>query len=263
MFVGGPNQRKDFHIQEGNEFFFQLRGKMELVTLEQDQRDSVKIEVGQVFCLPSRVPHSPQRKTPGSLGLVIERRREKGEMDGLIYYTDFEKCDSVQWEKFFPCTDLRKNLPCVIGAYNEFLASEDSKNKLEWPESNRPMCQDRTCKTPLPFSLEDFLSDNSDKLAIGNVLPLFGPDHPANEFQVLVVGGPKEQVNQCFPFETWLYQLHGDAYVTVTNGTLKLTEGCCCIVEENVAFEVYWPAGSVGLMVQEDPRVNKNKGSAP
>ena len=29
----------------------------------------------------------------GSFGLVVERRREEKEMDGLIYYEDFETCD--------------------------------------------------------------------------------------------------------------------------------------------------------------------------
>ena len=33
MFVGGPNRREDFHLEEGSEFFFQLRGDMELPTL--------------------------------------------------------------------------------------------------------------------------------------------------------------------------------------------------------------------------------------
>ena len=47
-----------------------------------------------MFILPSRVPHSPQRSAD-SLGLVIERRREEGEMDALRWYTDFQVCDGT------------------------------------------------------------------------------------------------------------------------------------------------------------------------
>ena len=34
MVVGGPNSRKDFHVDPGEEFFFQLEGDMLLRTVE-------------------------------------------------------------------------------------------------------------------------------------------------------------------------------------------------------------------------------------
>jgi len=34
MFVGGPNTRSDFHINEGSEFFWMYRGRMELPIIE-------------------------------------------------------------------------------------------------------------------------------------------------------------------------------------------------------------------------------------
>mmetsp|Transcript_12380 Transcript_12380/g.35058 ORF Transcript_12380/g.35058 Transcript_12380/m.35058 type:complete len:321 (-) Transcript_12380:126-1088(-) len=259
MFVGGPNERTDFHLEEGDEFFFQMRGDMELVTVQQDQRENVQIKSGHVFCLPSRIPHSPQRKVPGSFGLVVERRREEGEMDGLIYYTDFGKCDKVQWERFFPCTDLKKDLPPVIGAYKAFMASDESARELQWPDEDRPVRQDRSSRVPAPFALDDFLSKHSEELARGALLPLFGPDQPRSELLASVAGGPGEQHAEGSPHETWLYQIRGAAYVTVPSGTLKLSEGCCCIVEPGVGYEVCRAAGSAGLVLQMDPAAAKGK----
>ena len=90
MFVGGPNQREDFHLEEGSEFFYQLRGNMELPTVQAGQRTLVTIREGEVYLLPSRIPHSPQRPERGSIGLVVERQRYEDEPpDGLRFYTDF------------------------------------------------------------------------------------------------------------------------------------------------------------------------------
>ena len=50
--------------------------------LEQGKRKNVPIREGEVFLLPARVPHSPQRG-PGTIGLVAERKRKAEELDGL------------------------------------------------------------------------------------------------------------------------------------------------------------------------------------
>ena len=78
MFVGGPNRREDFHLEEGSEFFFQLRGDMELPTLQAGRRELVRIREGEVYLLPSRIPHSPQRPEPAD-----RRRPAKGAWHSL------------------------------------------------------------------------------------------------------------------------------------------------------------------------------------
>ena len=49
MFVGGPNTRTDFHLDEGSEFFWMYRGRMELPIIEQGKRRVIKINEGDVF----------------------------------------------------------------------------------------------------------------------------------------------------------------------------------------------------------------------
>ena len=48
FFVGGPNQRKDFHLEEGEELFYMKKGDMELVILEGGQFKTVVIKEGEV-----------------------------------------------------------------------------------------------------------------------------------------------------------------------------------------------------------------------
>ena len=83
MLVGGPNARKDFHVDPGEEFFFQLEGDMLLRTVQQGRLVDVPIGEGEVLLLPPNVPHSPQRRA-GTVGLVIERERRPGELDALL-----------------------------------------------------------------------------------------------------------------------------------------------------------------------------------
>ena len=80
----------------------------------------MKIREGEVYLLPSRIPHSPQRPETESIGLVIERQRYEDEPpDGLRWYTDFESCDAVLWERYFHCRDLGRDLVPVVTAFRE------------------------------------------------------------------------------------------------------------------------------------------------
>jgi 3-hydroxyanthranilate 3,4-dioxygenase len=257
MFVGGPNTRKDFHLEEGSEFFYQLKGHMELPTVQNGKRVLVKIPAGHVFLLPSRIPHSPQRPVEGSLGLVIERERLPDEQDALIFFEDFETCDSIQWEEFFRCNDLGKDLPPVIGRYKEWLASRKADETQKLEEDARPIRQNRTTEVPAPFPISEFLAANSELLAKGGSVLLFGEDHPDKEIRPVVVGGPSEQKLEAWTGETWLMQLRGAADIRLPDGVLRLEEGCCCTVRSGTALEVSRPEGSIGMVVKADSMGNK------
>lgn len=119
MVVGGPNSRKDYHIDPGEEFFYQLEGEMVLKLVEDGEFRDVPIKAGEIFLLPANVPHSPQRMA-GGVGLVMERRRREGELDGLRWYC--EGCHEVLYEEFFHLTDITKELAPVMA---KFMASEE------------------------------------------------------------------------------------------------------------------------------------------
>ena len=75
MVVGGPNSRKDYHYNEGEEFFYQVEGDITLKIVEDGEMKEVSIKEGEVFLLPPKVPHSPRRPAD-TIGLVIERYRK-------------------------------------------------------------------------------------------------------------------------------------------------------------------------------------------
>src|SRR5881394_3348241 len=71
MVVGGPNSRKDFHVDPSEEFFYQLEGDMILKTIQDESHVDVAIHEGDIFLLPANMPHSPRRPA-NTVGLVIE-----------------------------------------------------------------------------------------------------------------------------------------------------------------------------------------------
>lgn len=114
MIVGGPNARKDFHVDEGEELFHQLEGDIVVRIVEDGKIRDIEINEGDVFLLPPRVPHSPQR-TAGSIGMVVERRRREGELDGFQWYC--ENCGNKLHEVFIQLTDITKQLKPVFDAF--------------------------------------------------------------------------------------------------------------------------------------------------
>ena len=119
MVVGGPNQRSDFHVDPGEEFFYQLEGDMTLRTVQDGRIVDLPIREGEVFLLPALVPHSPQRQ-PDTVGLVVERRRRAGEQDGLQWYC--EKCNTRLYEEFFELTNIETQFPAVFQRFYDNVA---------------------------------------------------------------------------------------------------------------------------------------------
>ncbi len=111
MVVGGPNSRKDFHTNKTEELFYQIEGDITVRTIQDNQIVDINIREGEMFLLPGSVPHSPMRG-PDTVGLVIEKVRDKDEEDSFSWYC--ENCHNKLFEKFIPVNDIVKDLPPVM-----------------------------------------------------------------------------------------------------------------------------------------------------
>lgn len=109
--VGGPNARSDFHINQGEEFFYQIEGDMNLRILDEGKPKDVPIRQGEIFLLPGNVPHCPQRKA-GTIGLVIERQRRPEEKDGLMWICS--NCGEKLYAEYFHLTDIVSQMQPVF-----------------------------------------------------------------------------------------------------------------------------------------------------
>nr|XP_060463831.1 3-hydroxyanthranilate 3,4-dioxygenase [Panthera onca] len=252
MFVGGPNIRKDYHIEEGEEVFYQFKGDMILQVLERGKHRDVTIRQGEIFLLPAGVPHSPQRFAD-TVGLVIERRRLKTELDGLRYYVG-DTAD-VLFEKWFYCEDLGTQLAPII---QEFFSSEQHKTGEPIPDQllKEPPFPLSTRSIMEPMSLEAWLDRHRRELQAGTPLSLFGDTY---ETQVIVHGqgsskGPRQDV------DVWLWQLEGSSVVTIGEQRLSLAPDDSLLVPAGNAYAWERGQGSVALAVTQDPARKKPLG---
>jgi len=84
----GPNSRTDFHIDPGDEIFYQLEGELNLHYMTPEQKHEITvIKEGELFLMPANVPHSP-RRGEGSWTFVIERKRRPDEQDRFVWYCE-------------------------------------------------------------------------------------------------------------------------------------------------------------------------------
>jgi 3-hydroxyanthranilate 3,4-dioxygenase len=119
MAVGGPNSRKDFHHDPGEELFLQIEGTMVLKTVQGDQIVEVPIRAGEIFLLPREMPHSPQRPA-GTVGIVVERRRKPEELDGFSWYC--EHCGHQLYMERVPVGNIETELPAIFARFYSSLA---------------------------------------------------------------------------------------------------------------------------------------------
>jgi 3-hydroxyanthranilate 3,4-dioxygenase len=113
MVVGGPNARKDYHYNESEELYYQVEGNITLKIIDEGIPKDIPINEGDMFLLPPKTPHSPQRGA-NTVGLVIEKIRET-EKDGFLWYC--ESCGHQLYEEYQLITDIVTQLPPVMDAF--------------------------------------------------------------------------------------------------------------------------------------------------
>jgi 3-hydroxyanthranilate 3,4-dioxygenase len=111
MVIGGPNDRRDFHVDPGDEFFYQLEGDITLRTVQHGKLVDVPIRAGEVLLLPANTPHSPRRPA-NTIGLVVERVRGAHERDGFQWYC--ARCQHKLHEEFAVITDIETQMPPIF-----------------------------------------------------------------------------------------------------------------------------------------------------
>ncbi|SEK37301.1 3-hydroxyanthranilate 3,4-dioxygenase [Colwellia chukchiensis] len=125
MVVGGPNQRSDFHYNPTPELFYQLQGEMVLKVVNQDYASNannsraptftdIHIKAGEIFMLPPKVLHSPQR-FENSIGLVVEQKRAPTQQDALFWFC--QQCNNPLYSEQFSLKNIETDLPKVFNNF--------------------------------------------------------------------------------------------------------------------------------------------------
>ncbi|XP_076825898.1 3-hydroxyanthranilate 3,4-dioxygenase-like [Clavelina lepadiformis] len=234
MYVGGPNIRKDYHIEEGEELFYMLKGDMILKIVEKGEHKDVLIKEGEIFLLPARIPHSPQRKED-TVGLVIERERSEVELDILRYFVD--NSTDILFEKKFQCANLGTQLAPLI---KEFFNSEPHKTGIpnqDFLIEKMPFKLDQESAVMKPQSLQDALSQcNSDN-------SLFGQSKHKNQFEVKVFCAGSSEF-QTGPAEHWIWQKSGSSCLKIGNDVMQLLSEDSILVPPKTSY--VWDRGLDG-----------------
>ncbi|ROS01684.1 3-hydroxyanthranilate 3,4-dioxygenase [Sinobacterium caligoides] len=113
--VGGPNSRSDYHIDPVEEFFYQFKGNSFVRIMGDDGPYDMPLKEGDIFLMPPRVPHSPQRPEEGSLCLVIEPKRPDGQLDAFEWYC--ESCNYLVHRVEVQLKSIVDDLPPLFKAF--------------------------------------------------------------------------------------------------------------------------------------------------
>jgi 3-hydroxyanthranilate 3,4-dioxygenase len=119
MIVGGGNERNDFHDDPREEFFYQIKGDMNLVIWPEHGTEPVDMPIreGEVYLLPPNVRHSPQRPEKDSVGLVVEYQRAIGQLDGFEW--SCPNCAHLVHRVEVQLQAIDKDLPPLFTAFDE------------------------------------------------------------------------------------------------------------------------------------------------
>jgi 3-hydroxyanthranilate 3,4-dioxygenase len=119
--VGGPNQRRDFHDDPTEEFFYQLKGDIALRVIEEVGKPPVEIPIheGEVFLLPKHMRHSPQRGA-NTIGMVVEMPRPDGAVDAFEWYCP--QCHQLVYRAEVKLKSIVKDLPPL---FEKFYGNEE------------------------------------------------------------------------------------------------------------------------------------------
>lgn len=254
FFVGGPNQRKDYHIEEGEELFYMLKGDMCLKVVEQGKHKDIPIKEGEIFLLRGSMPHSPQRDAD-TVGLVLERERDLSEKDGLRYYID--GTTEPLYEEWFHCTDLGAQLAPVI---KRFFASEQYKTGKPIPGTIPEKCSvtiDTKNTLEAPFLLKDWIEKNRDEIKKNGKKALFGDEY---QFSVVMWGPGEEEEGGCEAAEVWMWQLEGKSTLAVGDSKktkYELTKNQCMLIPKGETYTATRDEDSLCLVCFQDPRKKK------
>lgn len=121
MVVGGPNSRKDYHINQTAEFFYQVEGDMVLKIIDEGKPKDIHIKEGDIYLLPPNIPHSPRRPAE-TIGLVIEQKRPDNMQDGLVWFC--ENCGHKMYEDEFSLQNIENDLKVI---FDEFFSSVENR----------------------------------------------------------------------------------------------------------------------------------------
>ena len=133
MVVGGPNSRKDYHLNETPEFFYQVEGDITLKIMEEGKPRNIQIKEGDIFLLPPNVPHSPQRGA-NTVGLVVETKRPEGMKDGCVWFC--ENCGNELHRELFYLNNIVTDLPVIFDKFygnDELTTCKNCGEKMEKP----------------------------------------------------------------------------------------------------------------------------------
>jgi len=111
--VGGPNARTDYHINQGEEFFYQVEGDIVLRTLQGGKRVDVPIARARSSCSARHAALPAAACEHGGPG--DRAPAPAGEKDTFLWLCD--GCGSELYRESFHLTDIVKQLPPVFEHY--------------------------------------------------------------------------------------------------------------------------------------------------